>query len=650
MTPIEKVLKERILILDGAMGTMIQQYNLTEDDYRGSRFAHLSGQMKGNNDMLNLSRPDIIKAIHAEYLEAGSDIIETNTFNSTQISMSDYGMESYIRELNIAGAKNAREMATAYTRKNPNKPRFVAGSIGPTNKTASISPDVSNPAYRNITFDDLYSSFKEQMEALIEGEVDVLLIETAFDTLNVKAALMAAEHAMEEKNRRIPIMLSFTIAGKSGRILSGQTLEAALASVSHVDLLSVGLNCSFGASDMKPFIKELGRIAPCYISAYPNAGLPNSLGEYDETPEMMARQIREYIDESLINIIGGCCGTSPAHIAEYERLVRNAKPHRPAEANPNLILSGLDALEVTPENNFLNIGERCNVAGSRKFLRLIKEKQYEEALQIARKQVEDGAQVLDVNVDDGLLDGIFEMTNFLNLIASEPDIASVPVMIDSSDWNIVEAGLKTLQGKSIVNSISLKNGEADFIEKARKVKAYGAAVIAMAFDEKGQADTFERKTAVCERMYYLLVDKVGFKPTDIIFDPNVLAIATGMEEHNTYAWAFIRTVEWIKKNLPGAKISGGVSNLSFSFRGNNYLREAMHSVFLYHAIQKGMDMGIVNPSTAIVYEDIPLGLRNLLEDVILYRYPEAADKLIEYAQSNSGQVDQKEVKKDDRRN
>ena len=632
------------------MGTMIQQYNLTEEDYRGKQFTHLPGQQKGNNDMLGITRPDIIQAIHAEYLEAGADIIETNTFNSTRISMADYGMELYVWELNMAGAKNAREMADFFTRRNPDKPRFVAGSVGPTNKTASISPDVSNPAFRNITFDELYDSFKEQISALIEGGVDMLLIETCFDTLNVKAALMAAEHAMEKQKRKVPVMLSFTIAGKSGRILSGQTLAAAMASVSHVELLSVGLNCSFGASDMKPFIKELGRIAPCYISAYPNAGLPNSLGQYDETPEIMAEQIREYVEEGLVNILGGCCGTSPGHIAQYEKLVKDAQPHRPVEPNPHLILSGLDALEVTPENNFLNIGERCNVAGSRKFLRLIKEKQYEEALQIARKQVEDGAQVIDINVDDGLLDGVFEMTNFLNLIASEPDIAAVPVMIDSSDWRIIEAGLKVLQGKSIVNSISLKNGEEDFLEKAKKVKSYGAAVIAMAFDEKGQADSFERKTEVCQRMYYLLIDKAGFKPTDIIFDPNVLAIATGIEEHNTYALAFIQTVEWIKKNLPEAKISGGVSNLSFSFRGNNYLREAMHSVFLYHAIQKGMDMGIVNPSTAIIYHDIPIDLRNLLEDVILYRYPEAADKLIEYAQSNNEQLTQKEGKKDEWRN
>lgn len=650
MNSLETILNNRILILDGAMGTMIQEYGLSEKDYRGTEFTHLPGQMKGNNDMLNISHPEIIQAIHKKYLEAGADIIETNTFNSNSISMADYGMESYIRELNISGAKIAREIADNFTQQNPDKPRFVIGSIGPTNKTASISPDVSNPAYRNISFDNLYESFKEQINALLEGGVDALLIETAFDTLNVKAAVMAAEDTMLNYGVKIPIMVSFTIAGKSGRILSGQTLEAALVSIAHVDLLSIGLNCSFGAQEMKPFIKELGRIAPCYISAYPNAGLPNSLGQYEETPKIMAEQIREYVEEGLVNILGGCCGTSPAHIAQYNQIVENRKPHQPAKRNPNLILSGLNTLEISSSSNFINIGERCNVAGSRKFLRLIKEKQYEEALNIARKQVNDGAQILDINVDDGLLDGICEMTNFLNLIAAEPDIAAVPIMLDSSDWNIIEAGLKVLQGKSIVNSISLKNGEEDFITKAKKVKSYGAAVIVMAFDEKGQADTFERKIEVCERMYHLLINKAGFKPTDIIFDPNVLAIATGIEEHNSYALAFIKTVEWIKQNLPGAKISGGISNLSFSFRGNNYLREAMHSVFLYHAIQKGLDMGIVNPSTSIIYEDIPHDLLILIEDVILDKYPSAAEKLIEYAQFNNNEAIQKAEKIDEWRN
>jgi len=644
MSIFENILKNRILILDGAMGTMIQQFNLQEEDYRGERFRDLPGQMKGNNDMLSLTQPDIIQSIHARYLEAGSDIIETNTFNANAISMADYGMESYVREMNLKSASIAKEVADKYTKLNPEKPRFVAGSIGPTNKSASISPDISDPAFRNVTFEELYLAYKEQIEALLEGGVDVLLIETIFDTLNAKAALVASEHAMKALKKEVPIMLSLTLAGKSGRILSGQTLEAALASVAHVKLLSIGLNCSFGADDMKPFLKELSRIAPCYISAYPNAGLPNNLGQYDETPETMAGKVAGFIDENLVNIIGGCCGTSPEHIAEYTRLLKDAVPRKPAPISPDLVLSGLDTLIVkntATQAQFLVIGERCNVAGSRKFLRLIKEKSYDEALDIARKQVEDGAQVLDINVDDGLLDGVAEMTTFLNLIASEPDIARVPVMIDSSDWNIIEAGLKVLQGKSIVNSISLKNGEADFLDKAGKIKSYGAAVIAMAFDEKGQADTFERKIEVCERMYYLLVEKAGFPPSDIIFDPNILAVATGIESHNIYAQDFIRATEWIKLNLPGAKVSGGVSNLSFSFRGNNYLREAMHTVFLYYCIQKGMDMGIVNPSTALTYEEIPASLVNLIEDVLFNRYPEAVGKLTEYAQSGSEQLVEK---------
>ena len=651
MSIFENILKNRILILDGAMGTMIQRFDLQEEDYRGERFRDLSGQMKGNNDLLSLTRPDIIQSIHARYLEAGSDIIETNTFNANTISMSDYGMESHVREMNLRSASIAKEIAGKYTELNPEKPRFVAGSIGPTNKSASISPDVSNPAFRNVTFDELYSAYKEQIEALIEGGVDLLLIETIFDTLNAKAALMAAEHVMKALRKEIPVMLSFTIAGKSGRILSGQTLEAALASVAHASLLSIGLNCSFGADDMKPFLKELSRIAPCYISAYPNAGLPNNLGQYDETPETMAGKVAGFIDEKLVNIIGGCCGTSPEHIAEYTRLLRGAIPRKPVAFNPDLVLSGLDALEIKNTNTqaqFLVIGERCNVAGSRKFLRLIKEKNYDEALDIARKQVEAGARVLDINVDDGLLDGATEMTTFLNLIASEPDIARVPVMIDSSDWNIIEAGLKVLQGKSIVNSTSLKNGEEDFLDKAAKIRSFGAAVIAMAFDEKGQADTFERKIEVCKRMYCLLTEKSGFRPSDIIFDPNVLAIATGIESHNTYALDFIRATEWIKLNLPGAKVSGGVSNLSFSFRGNNYLREAMHTVFLYHCIGKGLDMGIVNPSVALTYEEIPASLVNLIEDVLFNRYPEAVEKLTEFAQSNSGQLAEKKTHTTDR--
>ncbi|MCL2649857.1 MAG: methionine synthase [Candidatus Azobacteroides sp.] len=647
MKDIRQILKERILILDGGMGSMIQQYNLTEEDYRGKEFAHLPGLVKGNNDMLNITQPEIIKKIHQQYLDAGADIIETNTFSSTTISMSDYSMGSYIRDLNWTGARLAREVADKYTAQDPSKPRFVAGSIGPTNKTASISPDISNPAFRAITFDELKIAFKEQISALIEGGVDLLLVETSFDTLNMKAALMAAEEIMLEIDKKLPLMLSITLAGKSGRILSGQTLEAVVASVAHVDLLSIGLNCSFGASEMKPFLKELGRIAPRYISAYPNAGLPNSLGQYDETPEKMAVEIKKYIDEGLVNILGGCCGTTPTHIARYAELIKNAKPHIPVQHSRNMILSGLDVLEITPESNFINIGERCNVAGSRKFLRLIKEQNYEEALTIARKQVEDGAQILDINVDDGLLDGPKEMATFLNLIASEPDIARAPIMIDSSDWKVIEAGLKCLQGKSIVNSISLKEGEKEFLRKARLVRSYGAAVVAMAFDEQGQADTFERKTAICAREYKLLTEKAGFQPFDIIFDPNILAIATGIESHNTYALDFIRATEWIKQNLPEAKVSGGVSNLSFSFRGNDYVREAMHAVFLYHCIKKGMDMGIVNPSSSVLYEDIPLVLREIIEDVIFNRNPEAAERLIEYAQQTVDKSIQTEQKQNE---
>ena len=631
---IQDILPSRILILDGAMGTMIQRYKLTEADYRGERFKDFSVLLKGNNDLLSLTRPDIIGEIHRAYLEAGADIIETNTFNATRVSMSDYHMQEYVREMNFAAARLAREAADEYTAKTPDKPRFVAGSIGPTNKTTSMSPNVEDPMYRALTFDELKAAYREQIEALMEGGVDLLLVETIFDTLNAKAAVFAAKEAMCDKD--IPLILSVTLSDKAGRTLSGQTLSAFVTSVSHAGPLAIGLNCSFGAADMKPYVKELGRIAPFYISAYPNAGLPNQLGEYDETPERMAVQINEYIDEGLVNIVGGCCGTTPAHIAEYVRLVAGKKPHRPAPAPAYLHLSGLEDLEVSPDINFLNIGERCNVAGSRKFLRLIQEKKYDEALDIARKQVEDGAQVLDINMDDGLLDGMQEMTHFLNLLASDPDVARVPLMIDSSKWEVIEAGLKCTQGKSIVNSISLKNGESEFLRHADLVRKYGAAVVVMAFDEKGQADTFERRIEVCSRAYKLLTEH-GFDPKDLIFDPNVLAIATGMDEHNNYAVDFIDTVRWIKANLPHAKVSGGVSNLSFSFRGNNYIREAIHSVFLYHAIQAGLDMGIVNPAQSVIYEDIPDDVRTLIEDVVLNRRPDAGERLTEYAQQNKNE-------------
>ena len=630
---IPQLVSRRILILDGARGTMIQQYNLKEEDFRGERFAHIPGQLKGNNDLLCLTRPDVIQDIHRKYLEAGADIIETNTFSSTTVSMADYHVEQYVREINLAAVKLAREVADEYTAKNPQKPRFVAGSVGPTNKTCSMSPDVNNPAFRALSYDELADAYQQQMEAMLEGGVDAILIETIFDTLNAKAAVYAAEQAIKITGVEVPIMLSVTVSDTGGRTLSGQTLDAFLASVQHANIFSVGLNCSFGARQLKPFLEQLAARAPYYISAYPNAGLPNSLGQYDQSPADMAHEVKEYIHEGLINIIGGCCGTTDAYIAEYPALIEGARPHVPVRKPDCLWLSGLELLEVKPEINFVNIGERCNVAGSRKFLRLINEKKYDEALSIARQQVEDGALIIDVNMDDGLLDARQEMTTFLNLIASEPEIARVPVMIDSSKWEVIEAGLKCLQGKSVVNSISLKEGEEKFLEHARIIRQYGAAAVVMAFDEKGQADTAARKIEVCERAYRLLVDKVGFNPQDIIFDPNVLAVATGIEEHNNYAVDFINATGWIRKNLPGAHVSGGVSNLSFSFRGNNYIREAMHAVFLYHAIQQGMDMGIVNPATSVLYTDIPADVLEKIEDVVLNRRPDAAERLIELAEA-----------------
>lgn len=629
---IQQLIRERILVLDGAMGTMIQQYNLSEADFRGERFKDIPGQLKGNNDLLCLTRPEIIEDIHRKYLVAGADIIETNSFNATSVSMADYHVQAYCREINLAAARLARRMADEFTVLNPEKPRFVAGSVGPTNKTCSMSPDVNNPAFRALTFDELQTAYCEQMEALLEGGVDALLIETIFDTLNAKAAIRAAELSMEKTGRRVPLMLSVTVSDIAGRTLSGQTLDAFLASVEHADLFSVGLNCSFGARQLKPFLEQLALRAPYYISAYPNAGLPNSLGQYDQTPEDMAAEVKEYIEEGLVNIIGGCCGTTEQYIAKYQDLIQGVQPRVPVKKHAHLWLSGLELLEVSPEINFVNVGERCNVAGSRKFLRLINEKKYDEALSIARKQVEDGALVIDVNMDDGLLDAAQEMTTFLNLVASEPEIARVPIMIDSSKWEVIRAGLKCVQGKCIVNSISLKEGEEVFMAHAREVKQLGAAVIVMAFDEKGQADTYSRKIEVCERAYRILVDKVGFAPEDIIFDPNVLAVATGIEEHNNYAVDFIQATGWIRKNLPGAHVSGGVSNLSFSFRGNNYIREAMHAVFLYHAIQQGMDMGIVNPATSVLYTDIPQDILERIEDVVLNRRPDAAERLIETAE------------------
>ena len=622
-------IKDRILILDGAMGTMIQGYNLTEQDFRGNLELLQMLNYQGNNDMLNLSRPDIIEDIHRRYLEVGADIISTNTFSAQRISQADYHMESFSRDIAYAGAKLARKCADEYS--TADKPRYVAGSIGPTNKTCSMSPDVSDPAKRDLTYDALFDAYSEQVAAMIEGGIDAVLIETIFDTLNAKVAIDASLSEMKKAGIDLPIMLSVTITDLSGRTLSGQTLDAFLTSVSSYPIFSVGLNCSFGAEQMRPYLKELAAKAPYYISIHPNAGLPNSMGEYDETAEIMVPQMASFVNEGLVNIIGGCCGTTEEFIAGYVKVVEGKKPHIPVDAPKEMILSGLEQFRLTPEISFVNVGERCNVAGSRKFLRLVKEKNYEEALTIARKQVDDGALVLDINMDDGLLEAKDEMAHFVNMISSEPEIARVPLMIDSSDWEVVVSALKCVQGKAIVNSISLKEGEEVFIRHAKDVLRFGAAVVVMCFDEEGQATSYERRIEIAERAYKILTEKVGFPPQDIIFDPNILAICTGMKEHNSYAVDFIRATEWIKKHLPGAHVSGGVSNLSFSFRGNNYIREAMHAVFLYHAIQVGMDFGIVNPATKVTYADIPEDHLKIIEDVVLDRVEGADELLIELA-------------------
>jgi len=614
MTRLDQIIQERILILDGAMGTMI---------------GAVMGKV-GNTDELNLSHPDIVADIHRRYLEAGADIITTNTFSSQRISQADYHLEDQARQMAFEGAKVAREVADRFSTEE--KPRFVAGSIGPTNKTLSMSPDVTNPAAREITYDQLLEAYVEQADGLLEGGVDAFLIETIFDTLNAKCAIDACQRVMKQRARIIPLMLSVTVSDLAGRTLSGQTLEAFLASVSTYPIFSIGLNCSFGATQMKPFLRELARKAPYYISCYPNAGLPNAMGLYDETPESMAPKMGELVDEGLVNIIGGCCGTTEEFIRLYGPLVNGKRPRIPVQKSRTMWLSGLEMLNVSKEVQFVNVGERCNVAGSRKFLRLIKEKNYDEAISIARKQVADGALVIDINMDDGLLDAKQEMQTFLNMLAAEPDIARVPVMIDSSDREVIRAGLKCVQGKSIVNSISLKEGEEKFIEHAEDVVRYGAAVVVMCFDEEGQATTYERRIEIAHRAYRILTEKVGMNPLDIIFDPNILAIATGMEEHDAYAADFIRSTAWIRKNLSGAHVSGGVSNLSFSFRGNNYIREAMHAVFLYHAIQAGMDFGIVNPSTKVTYTDIPRAQLKIIEDVVLNRYKGAAEQLTALAE------------------
>lgn len=629
---IDQLCQQRVLILDGAMGTMIQRFHLTEDDFRGEIFANWRVKLKGNNDVIALTRPDVLRQIHREYLEAGADIIETNTFNAQRVSQADYKTEDYVEQMNRASVKIAREEADRMTALTPHKPRFVAASIGPTNRTLSMSPDVENPAYRALSFDDLCSAYVQQMQVLSEGGVDLFLLETIFDTLNVKAALMAARLVKERTGRRIPIMLSVTIADASGRTLSGQTLDAFLASVQHdEDIFSVGLNCSFGAEDMRPYLRALAEKAPYRISAHPNAGLPNEEGEYTETPTLMANAIKGFIDDGCVNIVGGCCGSTPAHIRAIAQMAegREGRP-RPTE-NKIDWLSGLEAFSPVP-GMFMNVGERCNVAGSRKFLRLINEKQYDEALGIARKQVRDGASLIDVNMDDGLLDATAEMKHFLNLMASDPEVARIPWMIDSSRFAVIEEALKCVQGKCVVNSISLKEGEALFLDHARTIHQYGAAMVVMAFDEEGQATTYARKIEICERAYKLLTERVGIDPHDIIFDPNVLTVATGMKEHDLYGLDFIRATEWIKRHLPHAHVSGGVSNLSFAFRGNNYLREAMHAVFLYHNMQRGMDMGIVNPASKVMYGDIPQDLLTLIEDVLLCRHADAAEHLIDKAQ------------------
>ncbi len=640
-----KALNERIVILDGAMGTCIQDYKLEEEDYRGEELKDYHFDQKGNNDLLSITKPQVIEEIHRAYLEAGSDIIETNTFNGTRISQGDYGLEEYVYRLNFESAKLAKKVCDEFTEKDPSKPRFVAGAVGPTNKTASISPDVEDPGYRNITFDDLVKDYSEQVEGLIDGGVDAILIETIFDTLNAKAAIFASDKVMEEKGVNLPIMISGTLTDKSGRTLSGQTLEAFVASVKHDRVISIGLNCAFGAKELIPFIKSLSKTLDRFISIYPNAGLPNELGEYTELPQETSSLLKELFEERHLNIVGGCCGTTPKHIGAIARLASDYEGRIIPEVERTCILSGLEPLKITKEINFVNVGERTNVAGSLKFARLIREEKYEEALSIAREQVENGAQIVDVNMDDAMLDAKKEMVKFLNLIVSEPDISRVPIMVDSSKWDVIEAGLKCLQGKSIVNSISLKEGEEEFIEKATLVKKYGAAVVVMAFDEKGQADTYERRIEICKKSYDILVYKVGFPPEDIIFDPNILAIATGIEEHNNYAVEFIDTIKWIKANLPHAKISGGVSNLSFSFRGNNVVREAMHSVFLYYAIKEGMDMGIVNPGMLQVYDDIDKELLKKVEDVIFNKYEGATEALIDFAEEIKNSASGEKAKK-----
>ncbi|MBN1414768.1 MAG: methionine synthase [Bacteroidales bacterium] len=642
-------LQKRILILDGAMGSLIQQYQLEEKDYRGERFIHHKHDLKGNIDILSITHPDIIKRVHEDYLKAGADIVETNTFSANRISQADYNMEEWVYEMNETSARLAREVVDEFMHTNPSVPRFVAGSMGPTNKTASLSPDVNDPGFRSVTFDDLVLAYAEQAKGLLDGGVDMLLVETIFDTLNAKAAIFAIEELFRERDIRLPLMVSGTVTDASGRTLSGQTIEAFLNSVSWADPLTIGVNCALGARAMKPYVEELSRKAPFFISAHPNAGLPNQFGGYDDTPANMKNQLKEFLEAGIVNIIGGCCGTTPAHIHEFKALAGGYSPRSIPDIPVETRLSGLEPLTISRESNFINIGERTNVAGSAKFAEMIRNEKFEEALSVAREQVEGGAQVLDICMDDAMLDAEKCMVRFLHLLASEPDIARVPVMIDSSKWSVIEAGLKCVQGKPIVNSISLKEGEEVFLEQARKIRQYGAAMVVMAFDEKGQADTFERRIEICRRAYRILTEKARVKPEDIIFDPNVLAIGTGIEEHNNYAVDFIRTTAWIKENLPHAKVSGGISNLSFAFRGNNRIRESIHSVFLYHAIAAGLDMGIVNPSMLEVYDEIPAELLEQVEDVVLNRRSDATERLIAFAETLK-QSEKKEEKPDEWRN
>ena len=630
-TTLYEQLEKRILLLDGGFGTMVQGYGLQEEDYRGERFGDWPVQLKGCNDLLVLTRPDVVREIHEKYLQAGADIIETDSFNANAVSLADYRMEGLAYEISKAAAETARRAADKFTARNPQKPRFVAGSMGPTNRTASMSADVANPAAREVTFAQLAEAYTDQARGLMDGGADILLVETVFDTLNAKAALYAIDTLCAKLGRRIPVMVSGTLADASGRTLSGQTVEAFAASVSHAELLSIGLNCAYGARQLLPYLERLAAVAETRVSAHPNAGLPNVMGGYDETPEMFAEDVGEYLRRGLVNIVGGCCGTTPAHIFELSKIAGQYAPRPLPEHRHTTVLSGLEPLRIVPEANFINIGERTNVAGSAKFARLIREGNYEEALSVARAQVDAGAQIVDVCMDDGLINGPAAMRTFLNLMASEPEIARVPVMIDSSKWEVLAAGLEATQGKSVVNSISLKEGEAEFLRRAAEIHRFGAAAVVMLFDERGQADTCERKVEVAERAYKLLTDN-GFPPEDIIFDPNVLAVATGIPEHDGYAKAFIDATRWIKENLPHAKVSGGVSNLSFAFRGNNAVREAMHSAFLYHAIRAGMDMGIVNPQLLRVYSEIEPELLARVEDVILCRRADAAERLTEYAQ------------------